>query len=789
MGRLDNVRNRVAELIEGSRDEEPEPQGYQGDERASGLIRGGVLEHEPERDDLNYYRQIYENVGPIKSALDNYSSEVIEPGWYITADSDDTAEQLTDYFRNVAIINHETDQNASVLIEEMAREREIRGTMFLEKVRDSQGRNQALYPLQNDTITIYTKPGKAMLPAPDGDAAEPFDSDITQERTTPPTTKDGKLAAYVQFDDLKPQWSASEEVKYTRDDVMKWVRDADIGDPRGTSRIAASARRAEGLLEKLEDNDDAVKFKAWPQIIFELGNEDNPWNEEEVNDFIQHYEEGNMRPGLMQAVAGDVDIEEFAGDTADIEGTLNFDISMIMSGLPGPVYATGGFSQNVAPAVAQAQQRQFVKEVKKTRRELEALFTPYLREVAEDYGLEAADSVELHLGQPPGHVAPEDIEGSIIRYTSDVAQGTQEGVPGESSNQTTTGQEGGAAPQPGATTGSPTAGQANPSNNPGQAKQTTDANRKSFQTDSSLAMMEAGNASFRFDRDARAEELADFERRFRSSIGSGSEELADPRLVSTQAIENELADLLYQELLTARERLTETLESADDRPLRDSDEMERAVARAFQNRVDEAGVDARSREQFEDAIQSTLNTLNQDNHSPTMDVSMSARHRQRVRFLSSNMADGFENAADDMLEFATVNLRQAVQHGESPQWVSERLQTSYTEEKLRKRAETMARTEIMSAVNSLKMAEYDRHDDIVGVKLINPCNANTTPLCENLACDGHAEAMFDADETLGEQFQSETRDALLFDGFDPLPTVPPFHFNCRTEIVPVINNE
>jgi len=781
MGRFDNIRNTVAELIEGSRDEEPEPEGFQGEDRASGLIRGGVLEHDPDRDDLQFYRELYENVGPIKSSIDNYSSEVVEPGWYITADSDDTAEQLTEFFKNVAILNTETDVNASVLMETMVREREIRGTVFLEKVTDSQDRHQALYPLQNDTVTIYTKPGKAMLPAPDGDDAEPFDSDITQQRTTPPYTDDGELGAYVQFDDLKPKWSNTEEVVYTREDVMKWVRDADIGSPRGTSRIASSAQRAEGLLEKLQDNDDAVKFKAWPQIIFELGDEDNPWNEEEVNDFIKHYEEGNMRPGLMQAVAGDVSVEEFAGETADIDGTLNFDISMIMSGLPGPVYATGGFSQNVAPAVAQAQQRQFIKEVKKTRRELEALFTPYLRDVAEDYGLEAADSVELHLGQPPGHIPPEDIEGSIVRYTSDVQQGTQEGVPGESSNQTTTGQEGGAAPQPGASTGSPTAGQANPAGNAPDASQTTNASTTAMNSANLEAhdSMEADTSpSFRVEKHTNAEELEGFER-------VDSEELADPRLVSTTEIEEELADLLYDELLTVRETLTEPFEETEDVPLRDAEGMERAVTRAFQNRLDDAGIDARSREHFEDAIQSTLDTLGQENHSPQMDVGMSVRHRQRARFLSDNMAENFENAASDMLEFVTVNARQAVQHGEQASVVGNRLQESYSDEKLRSRANVMARTEIMSAINSLKMAEYDRHDDIVGVKLINPCNTNTTPLCDALACDDQAEAMFDSEQTLGEQFQSETDDALLFDGFDPLPTVPPFHFNCRTEIVPV----
>jgi len=771
MGRFDDIRRSVAELIDASRDQEPEPQGYQGEERASGLIRGGILEHEPDRDDLAFYRELYENVGPIKSAIDNYSSEVIEPGWYITADSEETAEQLTDYFKNVAILNTEKDVNASVLMETMVREREIRGTMFLEKVTDDEGRHQALYPLQNDTITIYTKPGKAMLPAPDEEEAQPFDPDIQQQRDEPPLNASGEMGAYVQFDDLKPKWSNTEEVVYTRDEVMKWVRDADIGSPRGNSRIASSAQRAEGLLEKLHDNDDAVKFKAWPQIIFELGDEDNPWSEDEVNDFIQHYDEGNMRPGLMQAVAGDVSVEEFAGDTADIEATLNFDISMIMSGLPGPVYATGGFSQNVAPAVAQSQQRQFIKEVKKTRRELEALLTPYLQEVAEDYDLDAADSVELHVGRPAGEVAPEDIEGSIIRYTSDVQQQQDEPVVPttsddvvtspddvkESSNETTSGKGNGS--------GSPQAGQTNNARQAGQAS----ASDGSVDSVSSVEHLGDGT-SFPADRYSGTEVV---------------EELADPRLVSTAEIEDELSDLLYEELLSVRETVAETFEGAQDRPLRDAEEMERAVTRSVQGRLNESAVDARSRDQFEDAIRSTLDTLGQANHDPQINVGMSVRHRQRARFLSDNMADNFENAAEEMLEFATVNTRQAVQHGEAPQAVAERFRSSYTDDTLRNRADTMARTEVMSAVNSLKMAEYDRHDEIIGVKLINPCNDNTTPLCDDLACDDHAEAVFDSDETLGEQFQSETRDSFLFDGFDPLPTVPPFHFNCRTEIVPI----
>jgi len=753
MGRFDNLRQSIAELIDGSRDEEPEPEGYQGEERSSGLIRGGALEHDPPRDDLNFYRKLYENVGPIKSAIDNFSSEVVEPGWYITCDNEETAEQLTEYFRNVAIINTETDVNASRLIESMVREREIKGTVFLEKVTDSENRNQALYPLQNDTITIYTKPGKAMLPAPDDSEAEAFNPDIDQSRDQPPLTDDGEMGAYVQFDELKPQWAQTNEVVYTRDQVIKWTRDAEIGEPRGTSRIASSARRAEGLLEKLQDNDDAVKFKAWPQIIFQLGDEDNPWNEEEVQNFISAYEDGQISPGMMQAVAGDVSVEEFAGDTADIQDTLNFDISMIMSGLPGPVYATGGFAQNVAPAVAQSQQRTFIKEVKKTRREVEQLFTPYLRDVATDYGLDGADSVELHLGRPNGEVAPEDVEGSIIRYTSDATNGEQEQpITAISSDDIVT----------------------DPDDVEEERQAESDANSSSSSAENTGTV--SVDNSFRVTTEPGTAELA-------GTVG----ELSDPRLVSTRDIESDLSDLLYEELVNVREQLVSVFEDTADRSLRNSDELDGAIARAVSEATGDARIDPRSRDHFERAIEATLDTLSQPNHSPQIELDMGARHRQRARFLSDAMADSFENVVGDMDEFARVNTTQAVQHDESPAVVGERLAESFDNDDLRERADVMARIEIMSGVNALKMAEYDRHDEIIGVELINPCNPNTTPLCKELTCDDGdgSVALFDADQTLGEQFQADVPDDMLFDGFDPLPTVPPFHFNCRTEIVPV----
>lgn len=767
MGRFENIRGRLAELIDTS-GEEKEPKGYAGEEFPTGTIVGSYLEQNPPREELNEYWALYRDVGLIKSSINNFASEVIEPGWYITADSQETADELGEFMENVAVVNTERNQNFTELAYKMIIEREVRGTVFLEKVYGDEDRPVALYPLQNDTITIYTKPGKAMLPAPDEDAVDPDDINVKiGGETRIPRTEDGKTGAYVQFDDFKPRWNHREEVVYTRDEVVKWVRDADIGDARGTSRIRSIQERAEGWLQKVQDNDAAIRSKAWPMIIFNMGTEDNPWTREQVNEFLQHYDEENLEPGLMQAVSGDVSIEEFAGETADIESALTHDINTIMSGLPGPVYATGGFSQNVAPAVAQAQQRQFIKEVKKTRRDLENKMTPFLREVAEAYDLDNPDSVNLHIGRPAGEVPPEDVSGSIIRYTSDADpsnQGTAAGAQGGGGQNATNegGAEGAAAPQPGQTQ------QASQTRNAGASGATSQADTADFASNEAWG---PGNPNPKTVDEHDVEELA------------------DPRLVSTTEIESELTDLIYDELLSARDELASTFEETAERPIQNDGAMEDAVDRVLDSAIADARIDGRTRLHFEDVIEQTLDTLSQDNHSPQMDVDVSTRHRQRSRWLSDNMADSFENAVGDMREFAHVNTRQAVQHAEPPQYIADRLRQSYDDDTLRERASVMARVELMSAVNSLKMAEYDRHDDIVGVKLINPCNDNTTRLCQELACDDHAEAMFDADRTLGEQFEAQVGDDLLFDGFDPLPTVPPFHFNCRTEIVPVTTND
>lgn len=768
MGRFDGLRNTVAELIGASRDEEPEPTGYAEDRRGGHTIEGGLLEHDPPKD-IDDYWSMYKRIGPINSAINNFASEVIEPGWWITADDQETAEKVTEYFTNVAILNTETDVNAANLMERMVVEREVRGTVFLEKVTDSQDRHQALYPLQNNTVTIYTKPGKNMLPAPDDDEAVAFD-DHTRSRGSTPTNEDGETAAYVQFDDTDPHWDANIEVGFTRDEVIKWARDADIGDARGTSRIETIADRADGLLGKLQNNDAAIESKAWPQIIFNMGTEENPWSRQEVEDFLENYDDQNLEPGTMVAVSGDVSTEEFAGETADIADDLEFDINMIMSGMPGPVYATGGFSQNVAPAVAQAQERQFRKEIKKTRRELENLFTPYLRAVAEDYGLDAAESIELHLGRPRGEVAPEDVQGNIIQYNSNANQaGEQPTIPvsstdvvkdpphdderededgretGSSNETTSGGEDGDQAPQP---------NQANQANRAGRARP------------SGFAHNEVG------EPDVATEA-----------------ELADPRLVATAEASDEIQDIVTEVLTDARdEALRLYTTEYGDAPIAGASAFEGIAARAASDALDEADLRRALTPTMTGVVEDTLDTLGQDNHPYEFQTSLSVRHRQQASSFADSVERQVQHAVDEMLNDVSTQVNRATQNGSTAGEVAERIQTRWDDDALATRAGLIARMETKNAVNTIKLSEYDRHEEIDGVQIINPCGPNTTPLCRDLTSCGEgkpATARFDREDSIGEQLTAQTDTSKLHDGFDPLPHVPPFHFGCRSEIVPL----
>lgn len=747
MSRFSHLTRRFSpkETIESLiyQDETPEPQGFT---RSSTRVMSKEYDVNRPQDELDEYWRLYETNPLIGFPINTTASKVMEPGWYITADSEDTVDELTEFFENVAIVNGEPHQNFSQLGQQAVIQHQVKGTFLAEDVRNSSGLPMALNPLQPDTFEINTKPGSNILLAPD-------DTDMNGVKKT----EGGSAAAYVQFDANDPRWDDRKEKRFSRDQILKWTRGNEVGEVFGTSRVESVYERALALEAKLRDNDDAIAMKAWPMVLFQMGSEDSPWRKSEMSDFMEDFDAENFGPGLMKAVSGDVSVEEFAGETADIESAVETDVSFIMAGMPGPKYALGGFATTAGQAVAEAQDRQYTKLVRRLRRDVEQKFTPYLREVAEEYGLDAADSVELKIQRPDGEVAPEDVSGSIVRYTSD-ADPENQGTPQQ-----------------------------------GQQQQSQGGSRDG---DGDGRVNEDGDSSMIDSMEPAPEYIPEgstelLETGCSTSQGCSVDELADSRLVGTRDIESDLQDTIYSVLKITRDQ---TLQRVQNRYDNTSD----VGPERFESIVNSAFYDAVAREELTSniesalrrTVQATMETLNQDNHKPQLDVSYSSRHAQVVGRNASELESDVEDAGDDITRTVRRQMAQAIQGNEPIEDWASRVRDRSDNGTLRDRSRVISHMRVQRVVNGIKMGEYERSDEVSGVRVTNPCTDSTTPLCERLAgCGRHSAptSTFDSEQTIGQQLAGDVPDDLLFSGFDPLPSVPPFHFGCRSELVPIVD--
>lgn len=709
-GLLDRVHPRrvgkgVASLV-GSEEMDPEPQAFT---RSSSDIYSAAVDVDRPDGDTELYWQEYEKNPIIAKQIQDLASDVFEAGWWLTAESDETIEEVTEFLENIGIKAGQTHQSFSQLGQQAVIQHQARGTFMGEKMTDDQGRHTGINPVNPSTFKIYTKPGVNVLVPPDHDS----DADTTVKHTD-----EGDVAAYVQFDDRLSRWNDRTERHFTRDEMVHWARRPDLGDVRGNSVIEPVYERSIALREKLQDNDLAIAMKAWPLIMFQTGTPEHPWTLEEQEDFMADYSEEELGPGMFQAVPGDVEVNEFAGETADIEEHVQTDVNLIVAGMPGPITQLGSFVAEGAEVASEAQERSYRKLVRSTRRDLESVFTPYLREVAESWDLDPED-LEIHIGRPGDEVAPEDVQGSIIRYQSNAGDDEE----------------------------SPRSEPVDDSVNVGDDNDNSDGG-------------EAGNDGI-----------------------SVNAELTDPRLVGTSDLEDELGATIEAVLETARD---ETLAELD----RASDPEGVDVENAFDRHVHRASAEYGLVDAIEDAVvdtfERTTDTLGQRTHAPRIKAVPEASHRELLR-------DVVQSTRRDVVDVASdigATFRHQLDRADDASAASERIRDRWDAGTLLGRSDLIARMRTQEVVNRIKLDYYRQHDAVVGISITSRCSPDTHDLTAELAgCDGSepAVARFDADRSLGAQFQAQAS-ADPPTGFDPLPPAPPFHFGDTAELVPVTDN-
>lgn len=395
----------------------------------------------PEGDMADWW-DAYKTNEIVQASIDGFVNEVIEPGWFVEAESEEAERDLAEWLREAAIVKGEKHQDVLLLLRDGITQREVRGTSLIEHVPEEGSTPQedlaGVKLINAETMTPFTQDNAAIL-------FEPDDHDIASDEI--PRNENGEVAAWAQFYQ-ESRWSSRPDIFFTNDEITKMARPGDVGTVWGMSRIESILSTIDSLEEKINDRDAAIKHKAWKPWIFKMGTPENPWPDDKIDDFMTDEEEGNFGPKAKHAVQGDIDVLTIDTDVPDISDALRFDINLIMTAMPIALYALGSFAgEDINQFMIGAQERILSRQVKETRRMVEHEFRPIVQKKAEQLGYNP-EEVFFRIA-PIGGDDPEDFQrqGTTIRYVSTVnpegGNGNQN-VPGEereNQNQESNGEE------------------------------------------------------------------------------------------------------------------------------------------------------------------------------------------------------------------------------------------------------------------------------------------------------------------------------------------------------------
>lgn len=366
---------------------------------------GEVDKHYPDRKNIQEYWRLYQEIPIIRQPIRSFASEVVEPGYYIDAENEDLKEDMEDWLQSSCIVDGEVDKDFSLLLKKATIQREVKGTSMCEKVPNDEGGLYGFKLMRPETVRAFTKPGQTVLVPPDYDIDDHLNQngliDRLLKNQTFYTTDDGEVAAYVQVDDAITGTKDGYYIPFTRDNIIKLTRDADVGEVFGESRIAAVENRLQALLKKLRDNDKAIESLAHPFQLFQFGSEEDPWNPEEIQDFMNQHSQDQFEPGMKQGVQGDMSIETVSGEVAPIESFLDFDINWIISEMPMPRYALGGFESEVNQFVSRSQETRLENQINEAREEIQNEWTPVIEDKVEEMGYDVEEFNGFYIGEDP----------------------------------------------------------------------------------------------------------------------------------------------------------------------------------------------------------------------------------------------------------------------------------------------------------------------------------------------------------------------------------------------------
>ena len=743
----DGLVERREELAHGGdkrvRSLERRPNSNRGEFSPRTLQKEDYDRTEAPKDDMRSYWRQFETTPIVRQPITSFASQVVEPGYYIQARGldEDELRDLDHWLQKAAIIEGEVGVDFRKLAKKSVIQREVRGTALVEKApsRDNPDEIAGLKLINPETMEVVTRPGQSILLAPDDNERDDL-SDV-------PMAESGKgAAAYLQdlsetetlFGRPVNRVTQGDEEDYkigfTRDEIIKLTRDADVGEVFGTARVEAVSDRIEGIKQKLSDNDEAIASKAYPLWLFLFGTPENPWETERIDEFMGAHEFENFHPGMKQGVRGDVDIDTISGEVADIADSLEFDLNWIISAMPMPKFALGAFQSSVGQVEGIAKQQDVNRQINEARRELEEEFTPVLREVAMNIGVDedTAKDIYLKIGEPGEPETEVPQRENIIRYIpkdqrspepSDSDEGNGESGPDAGGNQP---------------------GDSQPIVGPDDGGQIVGDGI----VDADEPQRESAGAQL-WHVDTNFEELQ-----------FGEDE------------ESELADEIFDILTDARNSVLDKVEQQyGQTPAFAATNMERLANRVIRDKMKRR----RLRDRVEPAIEKTVMDVMEEFGEQSRHFSKS----QNIRFYVQNVENSTEDAMEEMMRLVRTQVRRGAVNNEQWGSIRGRVEEKFNDANLRQRAELISHMELRNAVETTKLQQWESDPDIVGVRIVNP--EASTPLTQSL----HGAQAFFNQGNIRDQWMEQTRSEFLRKGFDPIPPTPPFHFNDTTTIEPI----
>lgn len=800
------------------------------------------------KEDIKVYRDTYELHPLVREAITTYVAEVMEPGYRIEAGSEADVTKLEEWAEECGIVGGLYGQDLLLVLKQALTDRMVAGSAPIEHVGSEEEPDHiiALKPLLAETLKAYKIPGQNLLVRPDDE----FEGDEDY-----PRTDDGDLAAFVQYDDDLSLWDDEDEVPFTLGEITLLTREVRTGNVFGVSVIAPIQKRAESMLKKQDDVDQAIETMAYPHRYIRFGDEEAPWDyQTEIKPYMEEYEPGNMEPGQTSGGPFDVQIEQYQGEFPEgVHNSVSTDVDTIMAAMPVPKYELGAFEADINQFVSRSQENKHNLEIREARRELEAEITPILQQRAEELDIANPDEVKLI-------IEPEEPE-PLLSDQIEAEDGQAEPVEGDpaadevdddvDSNEEDTTSPGEDLPAP-------------PDDEP--ARSPTNAAAAGVGGDSESESVDGvfeppTPGGIWAVSDATATAANDWS----DVTGSASDgdtdaettDLADPRLISTDAEFRELRTELKRFLIEARDAMIEAVEdnatgtpmdpnidtdgrrrpaassdsstssdpnateaaadggvsipsgdaheggypsagqtdlAADSRAQKQQDNIMRAVRTAYQGVVGVRGVTPEINEAIRPilrrVVRKTITALQSSSggRGPALDVGFDASDDDAIDYYTETVGNQVTDATEEMYETIRGHVRRGLATGQHYDDISTAVRNDFSESKIGARSALIARMETQHATQGSHYRKFRASKHVVGMKAINPCSPSTTDLCEHLAGCGPrtgATVWFDDEKSISQQWMDQTSKTSLVGAFVPLPPIPPFHFNCRTGIIPV----